>query len=187
MARPAKQSYDPILDAISFAARAHHGQIRKDGKTPYVSHVFRVCFILRDVFEIDDRQALTAAALHDTVEDTTTDFDDIEEAFGKEVASWVAALSKDKRLEQDAREAAYERTLADAPWQVQVCKLADVLDNAIDAATLPVEKRGKAMQNACRYLTALQKQLKPEARKAWEIVARAYEKATGSEGHFGLS
>src|SRR5260221_8249950 len=30
-----------LLEAVAFAARAHHGQLRKDGATPYVSHAFR--------------------------------------------------------------------------------------------------------------------------------------------------
>ena len=95
--------YRPLLEAFSFAARAHQGQLRQDGKTPYVSHVLRVCFVLRHVFGVDDAGALTAAALHDTLEDTTTDFDDLQEKFGADVASWVAALSKDKRLPDDER------------------------------------------------------------------------------------
>src|SRR5579883_2187980 len=107
----------PLLEAVAFAARAHQGQRRKDGETPYASHPFRVCLVVRDVFGIDDRQVLTAALLHDTVEDTTTDFDDIEERFGADVARWVAALSKDKRLQELEREQAYVAQLADAPWQ----------------------------------------------------------------------
>ena len=49
-----ENTYRPLLEAVSFAARAHQGQMRKDGKTPYASHVFRVCLILRHVFGIDD-------------------------------------------------------------------------------------------------------------------------------------
>src|SRR5438445_8221087 len=90
--------YRPLLEAVSFAARAHQGQLRKDGRTPYVAHVFRVCLVLRHVFGIDDPRALMAAALHDTVEDTATDFDDLKEKYGADVATWVSALSKDKRL-----------------------------------------------------------------------------------------
>ena len=92
-----------VLDAIAFAARAHHGQLRKDGKTPYASHPFRVCLIVRDIFAIDDPYVLAAAVLHDTIEDTTTDFDDLEKHFGREVAEWVAALSKDKRRHERER------------------------------------------------------------------------------------
>src|SRR6266481_8104671 len=87
-----------VLDAVAFAARAHQGQLRKDKQTPYVSHVFRVCLILRDLFGFDDPRMLCAALLHDTVEDTTTDFDDLTEKLSPEVAHWVALLTKDKRL-----------------------------------------------------------------------------------------
>src|ERR1700730_1290393 len=82
MADNLQATYRPLLEAIAFAARAHRNQLRKDGETPYVSHVFRVCLIVRDRFGVADPQVLTAAVLHDTVEDTTTDFDDLEEIFG---------------------------------------------------------------------------------------------------------
>src|SRR5207247_7086248 len=97
MADTRESTYRPLLEAIAFAARAHRGQLRKDGQTPYASHVFRVCLILRDAFDVTDHRVLAAAVLHDTVEDTTTDFDDLAEDFDPEVAGWVAALSKDKR------------------------------------------------------------------------------------------
>src|SRR5437667_9713105 len=107
MSESQKNGYAQVLEAAAFAARAHHGQLRKDGETPYVSHVFRVCLILGNVFGMDDCQLLTTALLHDTVEDTTTDFDDLEDRFGREVAQWVAYLSKDKRLPERAREKTY--------------------------------------------------------------------------------
>src|SRR6516162_9991164 len=44
----------PLLDAVAFAARAHRPQLRKDNQTPYVSHVFRVCLIVRHVFGVTD-------------------------------------------------------------------------------------------------------------------------------------
>src|SRR5438309_10990310 len=107
MIKSLEATYRSLLEAIAFAARTHQGQIRKDGKTPYASHVFRVCLVLRHVFGVDDERALRAAVLHDTIEDTTTDFDDLQERYGAEVAGWVALLSKDKRLPDDQREAAY--------------------------------------------------------------------------------
>jgi (p)ppGpp synthase/HD superfamily hydrolase len=171
-----EQNVRPLLEAIAFAARAHRGQLRKDGETPYVSHVFRVCFVLRDVFGIDDRRALTAAVLHDTIEDTTTDFDDLQESFDAEIAGWVATLSKDKRRVWDEREAVYEKQLAQAPWQVQVCKLADVFDNLMDLGHMPAEKQAKSLRNAHRYLDALHSHLHPKAQKPWQIVADLLEK-----------
>ena len=91
-------SYRKLLDAAAFAARCHQGHFRKDGVTPYISHPFRVCLIVRDLFGVDDPNVLMAALLHDTIEDTTTDFDDVAEEFGPDVAAWTGALSKDSRL-----------------------------------------------------------------------------------------
>ncbi len=164
--------YRPLLEAISFAARAHQGQMRKDGRTPYASHVFRVCLIVRQVFEVEDVSVLTAAVLHDTVEDTTTDFDDLEKEFGKEIAGWVADLSKDKRLPEAEREKAYENQLAQAPWQVKICKLADIFDNLTDSVHMSSEKQVRTIRNAHRYLAALKSNLPDNARRPWEIVSQ---------------
>jgi guanosine-3',5'-bis(diphosphate) 3'-pyrophosphohydrolase len=166
-------AYRPLLEAISFAARAHRHQIRKDGQTPYVAHVFRVCLIARHVFGVTDPQALLAAALHDTIEDTTTDFDDLEKQFGVEVARWVALLSKDKRTQEDAREEEYCRGLSTAPWQVKVCKLADIFDNLTDAEHLRPGQRTRTIGRARKYLEALASGgLPDEARRAWDMVTR---------------
>src|SRR3954464_1988237 len=110
---------DPELPflAAAFAARRHRHQIRKDGHTPYVSHVFRVCLVVRHVFGFDDPRMLAAALLHDTIEDTNTDCDDIIERFGPEVAEWVSALTKETRLPHDEREAAYARAISEGAWQ----------------------------------------------------------------------
>jgi guanosine-3',5'-bis(diphosphate) 3'-pyrophosphohydrolase len=182
-----ERTYRPILEALAFAARAHQGQTRKDKITPYVSHVFRVCFVLRHVFGVDDPRALMAAALHDTVEDTTTDYDDLLEKFGADIAGWVATLSKDKRRIWDEREAVYEKQLARAPWQVQVCKLADVFDNLMDMAQLPADKRARTFQNAYRYLDALKTNLREQAQKPWEIVKQLLEELQASTQEVGVS
>jgi guanosine-3',5'-bis(diphosphate) 3'-pyrophosphohydrolase len=159
-----------VLDAVSFAGRAHLGQLRKDRQTPYACHPFRVCLIVHHVFGVGDPEVLAAAVLHDTVEDTTTDFDDLAERFGPRVAAWVAALSKDKRLPEPEREVQYAAGLAAADWPVQVCKLADVYDNLIDSAHLTPERRPRTFARVRQYLDALRSQLKDEARTAFEIV-----------------
>ncbi len=136
--QPIAEAYRLLLGAASFAARVHDGQVRKDKVTPYVSHVFRVCLVVRDLFGFNDPRMLIAALLHDTIEDTTTDFDDIEKSYGQEIAHWVAFLTKNKALPDADREADYIRRLVGAPWQVQACKLADVFDNLIDLPNSPV-------------------------------------------------
>src|SRR3954471_7857848 len=109
--------------AASVAARFHQGQVRKDGKTPYIAHPFRVAMTVRDIFGIDDPVALAAALLHDVIEDTTADYDDLEEKFGRDVADVVAALTKDMRMQEELREKAYDEQLARAPWQARAVKL----------------------------------------------------------------
>src|SRR5262249_27582854 len=165
-----ESSLAPLLDAVAFAARAHRSQLRKDGQTPYVSHVFRVCLVVRHVFGVDDPRVLSAAVLHDTLEDTTTDFDELREHFGDEVASWVASLSKDTRRIEDEREKEYMAELARSPWQVQVCKLADVFDNLLDSTHVTPEQRTRVLRRAHNYLGALKSNLRPEARPHWETV-----------------
>lgn len=158
------------MEAVAFAARAHRAQIRKDGQTPYASHAFRVCLILRDIFGIADRAALTAALLHDTIEDTTTDFDDLAEGFGLEVAHLVVWLTKDSKLPEEQREAVYCQGLSQAPWQAKVCKLADIYDNLSDSRHLSAAHRTKTKTKARRYLDALATNLSPEASPAWKLV-----------------
>jgi len=118
--------------AVSFAARAHRHQLRKDGATPYVAHPVRVALTLLTIFGIDDEQTLAAAVLHDTIEDTTTDFDDLAAEFGPEVARYVAALTKDARLPEDERERVFFEVLDRSPWQVRGIKMADSYDNLLD-------------------------------------------------------
>lgn len=137
-----------LLNAISFAARAHQGQFRNDGQTPYASHPFRVFTVLSRVFGVDDLETLAAAVLHDTIEDTTTDHDALSEAFGARVADFVAALSKDKRLPEERRERDYHDGLAAAPTEVQLCKLADVYDNLIDSVGMDAKQRQKKIDKA---------------------------------------
>lgn len=127
--------------AASFAARAHAGQLRKDGRTPYIAHPVRVALTVRHVFGVDDETALVAALLHDVIEDTKTNYDDLAQAFGHEAADAVAALTKDARLPEAEREAAYDRQLAAASWQARLVKLADVYDNFCDTPDAAKQKR----------------------------------------------
>lgn len=119
--------------AAAFAARAHEHQVRKDGKTPYVSHPFRVAMTIRHIFNCDDEIIIAAALLHDVIEDTGADYDDLAEAFGEEVADLVALMSKDMRQVEHEREVAYDEQLKSGSWKAKLIKLADVYDNLSDA------------------------------------------------------
>lgn len=154
--------------AASFAARAHAGQLRKDGRTPYVAHVFRVALTVRHVFACDDETALCAALLHDTIEDTATDYDDVEKHFGEAVADCVAALTKNMLLREDRRERDYDARLADAPWQARLVKLADVYDNACDLA--PPMPTAKHVARAERALALTERDEHPAIASARQRV-----------------
>jgi guanosine-3',5'-bis(diphosphate) 3'-pyrophosphohydrolase len=59
-----------LLEAISFSARAHHGQVRKDRETPYHAHPVRVATVLMG-WGVDDEPPLAAArtALADLIDE----------------------------------------------------------------------------------------------------------------------
>jgi (p)ppGpp synthase/HD superfamily hydrolase len=159
-----------VFEAASFAARAHKNQLRKDKETPYFSHPVRVCLTVRQVFGFDDPPMLAAALLHDTIEDTTTDCDDIIERFGPLVAKWVSALSKDSRLPHDSREAEYVKVLAGSDWQVKVLKLADLYDNMADSKTTSALQKRRTLEKTHFYLEAIRHGLPTEAGNALKLV-----------------
>jgi len=146
---PSAQADALWQSACAFAARAHQGQTRKDGLTPYFSHPVRVALTLRQTFGCDDPIALAAAILHDTIEDTPADYDDIADGFGPEIADIVAALTKNMILPESEREPEYDARLAQADWRARLIKLADVYDNLSDMHT---SKATDASQAATRHL-----------------------------------
>ena len=140
--------------------------MRRDGRTPYFSHCVRVALTVALKFGCTDDTVLAAALLHDVIEDTQADYDDVLQHFGSEVAEMVAALSKDMRLVESEREPAYDAQLAEAPWQARLIKLADVYDNFTDAETDAA--RRKLADKANRALRLAEGD--PKLTKACEIV-----------------
>jgi (p)ppGpp synthase/HD superfamily hydrolase len=161
---------DLVLRAISYAARCHQGQLRKDGETPYVAHPMRVLAILSQVFGVNDPETLATAALHDTIEDTTADRDELIELFGERVARHVALLSKDKRLPEADRERSYLDQLAEAPSEVKLCKLGDTYDNLVDSAGLDASARAEKIRKAKTVVDRVADGLPDTAQHALEQV-----------------
>ena len=126
-----------MLRAASFSARKHKGQTRADNLTPYFSHVARVTLILSHVFGMEDEETLIAALLHDTLEDTATDYDEIAAAFGERVAGYVVLLTKNVMLPKKEREKDYAQRLSTAPEVVMIAKMADLYDNLSDRVHSP--------------------------------------------------
>ena len=92
-----------LLDeAIAFAAKCHAGQVRKGSKTPYILHPLEAASICATF--TDDVEVLSAAVLHDVVEDTEATVEDVEKRFGDRVAMLVAGESENKREGMPAAE-----------------------------------------------------------------------------------
>lgn len=87
---------DPVHEAMLFAEKAHRGQKRKGTDVDYITHPMEVYQILTSMQA--GQELLIAGLLHDTVEDTDVDIDDIQLAFGDRVSTLVASHTENKRL-----------------------------------------------------------------------------------------
>jgi len=132
--RKNRPSEDPwmVRRAYEIATERHRDQLRKSGE-PYLSHLLEVAHILADMRM--DATTLTAALLHDVVEDTEFPISRIEERFGPEVAQLVAGVTKIGRLSMVAPENRQAETVRKMilamvhDVRVVLVKLADRLHN----------------------------------------------------------
>lgn len=93
-----------ILAALHFAAEKHRDQRRKGQcASPYINHPIEVAELLVRVGQVGDVALLQAALLHDTVEDTQTTFQELEERFGTGVRTLVEEVTDDKSLPKEER------------------------------------------------------------------------------------
>ena len=130
--------YTPDLDekqieaAYDFAKEKHEGQTRASGE-PYYTHPVEVASILADM-RMDPATIMTAI-LHDTLEDTSATYKDLEKKFSKEVADLVNGVSKLTKIESqtfEGKQAENFRKLLLAMSEdirVLLVKLADRLHN----------------------------------------------------------
>ena len=129
--RPAEDPW-PVRRAYEIAAERHRDQFRTSGE-PYVTHLLQVAHILADMKL--DATTLTAALLHDVIEDTEFPLSRLEERFGAEVALLVEGVTKIGRLNMmapEARQAENVRKMLLAmvnDVRVVMVKLADRLHN----------------------------------------------------------
>lgn len=117
-----------IDQAIIFAAKAHDGQTRKASDIPYITHPFAVGMVLQR--ENCSDEVIAAGILHDTIEDTSTTYEELAEQFGLQVANLVCAASEhDKRLPWKERKQHTINKLKDANLEEIQVMTADKLHN----------------------------------------------------------
>ncbi len=144
------QSYLPddqlekITAAYDFGAKAHEGQKRKTGE-PYITHPVAVA---QELAEMNlDSEAIIAAILHDTVEDTDASLDDITEQFGEEVALLVDGVSKLDQIEfrsrAEAQAESFRKMMLAMIEDIRVIlvKLSDRLHNMQTLGAMPADKK----------------------------------------------
>lgn len=120
-----------IDKAITFATRAHEGQLRKGTTRPFILHPLEVGTIVASMTE--DQEVISAAILHDTIEDCEGITEEIiRKEFSERVASLVAQESEDKSKTWMERKTTTIEKLKTAPWEIQIIGLADKLSNMRD-------------------------------------------------------
>ncbi len=139
-----------ILRAYEVAAKAHAHQRRKTGE-PYITHCLETAMIVTELCK--DPPVIAAALLHDTVEDTDLELEDIRREFGDEVARLVDGVTKlgkinqytgHRRRELDTRQAENLRKMFLALAQdvrVVFIKLSDRIHNMRTLHALPPKKQ----------------------------------------------
>lgn len=129
-----------LIKAIHFAAFKHRNQRRKDAElTPYINHPLELLNILVVEGGVTDVAVLCGAVLHDTIEDTNTNYDELLGLFGKEVADIVMDMTDDKALSKQERK---DKQVATAPHlspKSKLVKLADKIANVRDIGDHPPE------------------------------------------------
>ena len=132
------EGYKPDADrelltrAFDFAARAHDGQVRRSGQE-FIYHPWGAAKILAGL-QLDE-PILAAALLHDTVEDTGIEIEDVRSEFGEEIAKLVEGVTKLTRVQFQSREHAeaenYRKLILAMAEDLRVIliKLADRLHN----------------------------------------------------------
>ncbi len=136
---------DALEHAYHLAARAHTGHYRisaaNSPRVPYIVHPLQVALVLVDEWKMTDSKMLSAALMHDVIEDCLPEHvasyeHDIKEIFGDTVFDAVCTLSKPALAPtdvKDARDARYFSELRSAPVWVRAIKCADRVDNLRDA------------------------------------------------------
>ena len=136
-----------VLAACDYADLAHDGVTRKSGE-PYILHPIAVSSILSHMRL--DAETLMAALLHDVIEDTEFNKDDIAEKFGRTVAELVDGVTKlSHSSDKEYNKAASFRKILQATLQdprVIIIKLADRYHNMTTLGSLRPDKRMRIAQ-----------------------------------------
>jgi guanosine-3',5'-bis(diphosphate) 3'-pyrophosphohydrolase len=127
-----------LARALAFAAHKHRDQRRKDVEaSPYINHPIALFDHLVNVGDIADTEILSAALLHDTIEDTETTHGELVEEFGAIISGIVAEVTDDKSLLKPERKLRQVEHAPHLSTRARAVKLADKTCNLKDVAESP--------------------------------------------------
>lgn len=133
-----EQDFGTVLAALRFAAQKHNLQKRKDQEgSPYINHPIAVVEILWHEGSVRDLTTLTAAALHDTIEDTNTTQEEVRALFGEEVLKLIMEVTDDKSLPKQIRKDLQVEHAPHLSNPARQIKLADKIHNLHDIIYSP--------------------------------------------------
>ena len=140
-------------EALQYATQAHAGQTRSGGD-PYITHPMRVADHIKQYKKSHNLDALISAAyLHDTVEDTDTTHEALHDLFGGLVASLVKELTSDPEEIKKVGKAQYlAHKMAAMSSYALVIKLADRLDNVKDITTARTPEWRQKYKNETEHI-----------------------------------
>lgn len=122
-----------IKKAIQFVARKHHGHMRQEKEPlPYITHLFSTALLVAE--DGADEDVVTAALLHDTLEDTDTTRDELVDSFNERVAELVESVSEITQkdgmpVDWRKRKEQYLAQLENANEGAVLIAIADKIDN----------------------------------------------------------
>ena len=127
---PEIRAVHDVLKAAHFAAEKHSGQRRKGATAePYINHPLEVAELVSGALAVPDTNLVIAALLHDTIEDAGVTKEELEQAFGADVAELVAELTDDKSLPRAERKRLQVVNAPKKSVRAAVVKIADKMSN----------------------------------------------------------
>jgi guanosine-3',5'-bis(diphosphate) 3'-pyrophosphohydrolase len=140
-----------VLGATRFAADKHKSQRVKGAEaSPYVNHLIEMGELLWRVGEVRDRDCIVAALLNDTLEDTDTTPEELEELFGRRVRLLVEEVTDDKSLPPERRKQLQVICAATLSSTAKQLRLADKSLNVAQVAFAPAVEW--SLERRCEYL-----------------------------------
>jgi GTP diphosphokinase / guanosine-3',5'-bis(diphosphate) 3'-diphosphatase len=177
------EAYNPDVDkellrrAFEYAERAHAGQTRRSGEE-FIHHPLGVARICAELHL--DEQTVAAALLHDVIEDTDSDLEELRAEFGNDVAQLVEGVTKLTRISFQSREQAeaenYRKMIVAMAQDVRVIliKLADRLHNMRTIEYLGKQKQAQKARETLEVYAPLAHRLGIHALK-WELEDLAFQ------------